>query len=71
MVAGTVREDVKDEREVAGEKPYAVEAELATARRAPAAEMSCMISIYCLVLKWTMAGTELIVWSRVLSVCIG
>mmetsp|Transcript_4328 Transcript_4328/g.9458 ORF Transcript_4328/g.9458 Transcript_4328/m.9458 type:complete len:376 (+) Transcript_4328:513-1640(+) len=59
VVVGMVREDVKEEMEVEGEKPYAVEAELAMARRAPAAEMSFMISIYCLILKWSKTGTEL------------
>jgi len=64
-----VREDVKDEREVEGEKPYAVEAELAMARRAPAAEMSFMISIYCLVLKWSTRRTELY-WMKKVSYCM-
>lgn len=59
VVVGMVREDVKEEMEVEGEKPYAVEAELAMARRAPAAEMSFMILIYCLILKWSKTGTEL------------
>jgi len=39
------RDEVKDEVEVEGEKPYADEAELAMAKRAPAAVMNCIVSI--------------------------
>jgi len=43
-----LRDDVKDERDEDGVKPYVVETELATAKRALAAVLNFIDSINCL-----------------------